>query len=131
VNPLVALFVATLVGVDGGMLDPSAARVYAAEQAKQQYEWGSDQFACLDDLWHHESGWNMHADNPTSSAYGIPQALTELHGLDDTWKVDARAQIDWGLDYIAQRYETPCQAWEAWKSRATLRDDGTYWNGWY
>jgi hypothetical protein len=36
--------------------------------------WGSDQFDCLVTLWNHESGWRVHAANP-SGAYGIPQAL--------------------------------------------------------
>lgn len=129
-NALVAIFVAALVAVDGGALDPASARAYAAEQVKA-HEWGSRNLACLDDLWEHESRWDYTADNPTSSAYGIPQALTELHSLSDEWKADARAQIDWGLAYIADRYGTPCSAWEAWKSRATLRPDGTYHRGWY
>jgi hypothetical protein len=40
-----------------------------------QFGFGADQFGCLDSLWMRESGWNPHADNPSSSAYGIPQAL--------------------------------------------------------
>ncbi|HYF72265.1 MAG TPA: lytic transglycosylase domain-containing protein, partial [Nocardioides sp.] len=39
------------------------------------FGFSSDQFGCLDSLWTRESGWNPSADNPTSSAYGIPQAL--------------------------------------------------------
>ena len=39
------------------------------------FGFGSDQFSCLDSLYTGESGWNVHADNPSSSAYGIPQAL--------------------------------------------------------
>ena len=34
-----------------------------------------DQFPCLDKLWTKESGWNHRASNPSSGAYGIPQAL--------------------------------------------------------
>ncbi|HEY0646001.1 MAG TPA: lytic transglycosylase domain-containing protein, partial [Nocardioides sp.] len=45
------------------------------------YGFSSDQFSCLDSLYMSESGWRIDADNPTSSAYGIPQALTELHDL--------------------------------------------------
>ena len=39
------------------------------------YGWSSSQFSCLDSLWNHESGWNVSASNPSSGAYGIPQAL--------------------------------------------------------
>ena len=42
------------------------------------YGFSSDQFSCLDSLYVSESDWRIDADNPTSSAYGIPQALTEL-----------------------------------------------------
>lgn len=43
--------------------------------------WSAEQFRCLDRLWTKESDWKITrgqegpADNPTSSAYGIPQAL--------------------------------------------------------
>ncbi len=36
--------------------------------------WNDAQFSCLDSLWTKESGWDYTADNPGSSAYGIPQA---------------------------------------------------------
>ena len=75
--------------------------------------WGGSQFQCLDRLWTKESGWQWHADNPTSSAYGIPQSLpgTKMasHGAD--WATNPATQIAWGLDYIADVYGTPCSAW--------------------
>ncbi len=40
-----------------------------------EFGFSSDQFGCLDSLWTRESNWRVNADNPTSSAYGIPQAL--------------------------------------------------------
>ncbi len=42
--------------------------------------WSSSEFGCLDSLWVKESGWDPQAANPTSSAYGIPQALP---GIED------------------------------------------------
>jgi hypothetical protein len=70
------------------------------------------QFSCLDRLWSHESGWSQYADNPSSSAYGIPQALPgskmSTHG--DDWATNPRVQIAWGLDYIFGRYGSPCAA---------------------
>lgn len=81
-------------------------------QLAAQRGWGADQFGCLDRLWTHESNWETTADNPRSSAYGIPQALPgskmSSHGAD--WRTSARTQILWGLDYIAGRYGTPCSA---------------------
>ncbi len=74
------------------------------------YGW-ADQFSCLDSLWVSESDWRVDADNPTSSAYGIPQALTELHDLPAGYMTDAEVQIRWGLDYIQDSYGSPCSAW--------------------
>lgn len=72
-----------------------------------------DQMGCLDALWTRESGWNELAQNPSSGAYGIPQSLPgdkmASHGSD--WRTNPVTQINWGLDYIAGRYGTPCAAW--------------------
>jgi hypothetical protein len=75
------------------------------------YGFSSDQFSCLDSLYMSESGWRIDADNPTSSAYGIPQALTELHDLPADYMTSAESQIRWGLEYIQDAYGTPCNAW--------------------
>ncbi len=78
-------------------------------------EFGFDdsQFSCLDSLYMSESGWNIHADNPTSSAYGIPQALpgAKMATAGPDWQNDAETQIRWGLEYIKSSYGTPCSAW--------------------
>lgn len=76
-----------------------------------EYGFSSDQFGCLDSLYVSESNWDMHADNPTSSAYGIPQALTETHDMPAGYFTSAEVQIRWGLDYIRDAYGTPCNAW--------------------
>lgn len=119
---------ALLGGVDG--TTPSGARLLAAAEIAHLDDFDR-QWACLDDLWEHESRWDYRAANPLSSARGIPQALVDLHGLPSSWLDDPPAQIAWGLDYIYSRYGSPCEAWEAWTSRATQRDDGTWHGGWY
>ncbi|MDR7252526.1 hypothetical protein J2X46_001502 [Nocardioides sp. BE266] len=75
------------------------------------YGFSSDQFSCLDSLYMSESGWRIDADNPTSSAYGIPQALTSMHDLPADYMTSAESQIRWGLEYIQGSYGTPCSAW--------------------
>ncbi len=75
------------------------------------YGFSSDQFSCLDSLYESESGWRVDADNPTSSAYGIPQALTQLHDLPADYMTSAESQIRWGLEYIQGTYGSPCSAW--------------------
>lgn len=70
------------------------------------------QMACLLPLWEKESGWSATSDNPTSSAYGIPQIL----GLEARTGDDYKAQVRAGLGYIKHRYGTPCRAWAFWQN---------------
>ena len=51
------------------------------------------QYRCLVTLWNLESRWNPKADNPKSSAYGIPQLLKMT-------ETNPYKQIDLGLKYI-------------------------------
>lgn len=78
-----------------------------------EYGYSSEQFSCLDSLYVSESNWNPRADNPTSSAYGIPQALTggTHRDLPADYMTNPVSQIEWGLDYIKRSYGTPCAAW--------------------
>jgi hypothetical protein len=91
------------------------------DYARSKLGGDSSQFSCLESLWGKESGWNPNAQNPSSTAYGIPQFL------DSTWAgtgiaktSDGYRQIDAGLIYIDSRYGSPCGAWS--HSRST---------GWY
>lgn len=75
----------------------------------------------LTELWNRESGdpnagggvatWNPNAQNPRSTAYGIAQFL------DGTWAgvggektSDPYKQIDYGIEYIIGRFNTPSEA---------------------
>ena len=66
---------------------------------KSNHEWKS-----LFILWDRESRWDYTADNPRSSAFGIPQILNMPK---DTPMV---GQIDLGLKYIKHRYGSPSKA---------------------
>ncbi|MFM6967739.1 MAG: hypothetical protein ACKOWN_02260 [Microbacteriaceae bacterium] len=72
------------------------------------------EFICLVNLWGRESRWSYRAENRRSGAYGIPQALPgrKMASEGADWRTNPRTQIDWGLGYIADRYETPCRAWQ-------------------
>ena len=97
--------------------EQESAPAAAASGSYQEYalsKLGGDggEFSCLERLWGRESGWNPNAQNPTSTAYGIPQFL------DSTWAgtgiaktSDGYRQIDAGLIYIENRYGSPCGAW--------------------
>ena len=94
-------------------------RGIAAGIASSQYGWGADQFSCLDSLWTRESGWDPHAENPTSGAYGIPQALpgSKMGAYGSDWADNPTTQIQWGLAYIRDSYGTPCGAWSEFQSQ--------------
>lgn len=77
-----------------------------------KYGWGSGpMWAALNSLVMSESGFDNHAQNPTSTAYGIGQFL------DSTWAgfgpktSNPRLQEIYMLEYIKQRYKNPERAW--------------------
>jgi hypothetical protein len=94
-------------------------QAFAKSYMESKYSWGEDQHSCLVNLWNRESGWRHTADNPTSSAYGIPQALPgkKMASAGADWRTNPETQIKWGLKYIKHRYETPCGAWSAFKKK--------------
>ena len=91
---------------------PSGSPQQIAQQLLDSEGEGS-QFSCLDPLWQHESGWSVSASNPSSGAYGIPQALpgSKMSSAGPNWQTDAETQIKWGLQYIKDTYGSPCSAW--------------------
>jgi len=95
------------------------ARGIAAEMAAERYGWGTGEFSCLNALWTRESGWDTNASNPSSGAYGIPQALpgSKMAAFGSDWQTNPVTQIEWGLDYIGGRYGTPCGAWSTFQSQ--------------
>jgi hypothetical protein len=85
-----------------------------ARRLMPEYGLSESEFSCLDALWVSESDWDHTADNPTSTAYGIPQALTggTHDNLPADYMTNPVSQIRWGLWYIANSYGTACAAWE-------------------
>jgi hypothetical protein len=94
------------------------ARSIARSMMSSRYGWDAGQFSCLDSLWNRESGWNVHAANP-SGAYGIPQALpgSKMSTAGADWQDNPSTQIAWGLSYVKSTYGTPCGAWSAFQSK--------------
>jgi hypothetical protein len=93
--------------------EPSGSPQRIAQQMLGQFGWSGSQFSCLEPLWERESGWDVTAENPSSGAYGIPQALSGslMASAGPDWQTDAATQIRWGLTYIQGRYGSPCGAW--------------------
>jgi hypothetical protein len=94
---------------------PRALKLYAKQFMRMAYpEWNLSEHRALMKLWGKESAWNHKAQNPNSSAFGIPQLLN----LDP--ETPAPLQIERGLGYIMHRYDRPSVAWRHWRE-----------HGWY
>lgn len=101
----------------GGYTPPTGGAQSIGQTLASQMGWEGSQWTALQKLWNRESNWNPKAKNPSSGAYGIPQALPYTKMPKMAWpetaggKSDATTQIQWGLNYIKQRYGTPEMAW--------------------
>ena len=95
-----------------GVPDPGTAQAIGYEMVIAR-GWSTQEFDCLVLLWNRESHWNVYANNQSSGAYGIPQALPgdKMASAGPDWQTNPATQITWGLNYIAARYDTPCGAW--------------------
>lgn len=102
-------------------VDPGSAQAIA-QSMMASHGWDDAQFACLVALWNRESGWRVDAENKSSGAYGIPQALpgSKMGSVAADWRTNPATQITWGLGYIDGRYGTPCSAYQHLQS-----------SGWY
>ena len=95
-----------------GKPDAGTAQAIAYEMVLAR-GWDETEFNCLVALWNRESHWNVYAQNKSSGAYGIPQALPgeKMATAGADWATNPATQITWGLGYITGRYATPCGAW--------------------
>lgn len=82
----------------------------ARAMAQRKYGWDRDELRALVELGGRESGWRQDAENPSSGAYGIPQALPATKMNAKAQAGDPRAQIAWMLRYIKERYGSPSAA---------------------
>ena len=96
---------------------PLGAKRIAKEMMATEYGWGEGQYKCLNRLWTKESNWNYQARNPRSGAHGIAQALpaSKMEKVGTDWRTNPITQIQWGLLYVSERYDTPCAAWNKFR----------------
>ena len=95
-------------GYQPGVTDP---REIARQILKNKFGYGSSQFECFDNIIMRESKWEMNATNPSSGAYGIPQALpgSKMASEGSDWRTNPATQIIWGIKYMKDRYGSPCR----------------------
>jgi hypothetical protein len=97
-------------GYQPGVTDP---KEIARQILKNKYGYGSGQFDCFNNIIMRESKWDINATNPSSGAYGIPQALpgSKMATIAGDWRTNPATQIIWGIEYMKDRYGSPCSAW--------------------
>lgn len=95
------------------LADPNSPQSFAYQLVEQR-GWEVSEFSCLYNLWQRESNWRVNAENKSSGAYGIPQALpgSKMQTVGDDWRTNFKTQITWGIQYVKSRYGTPCGAWD-------------------
>ncbi|MER5214200.1 transglycosylase SLT domain-containing protein [Streptomyces sp. NPDC002838] len=103
--------------------DPSDFPVYSSYSISQIQSMAaqvvpSGQFQCFSNIVDHESSWNYKAVNPSSGAYGLFQALpaSKYSSVGSDWRTNPATQIKWGLNYMNDRYGSPCEAWTFWQA---------------
>ncbi|MFC8411054.1 hypothetical protein [Arthrobacter sp. NPDC057259] len=91
--------------------DPAGAQAYAASQLPA-HGWAPSEMQCLMKLWTRESDWKTTATNPSSGAYGVVQSLPaeKMASAGADYMTNYRTQINWGLQYVQERYGSPCGA---------------------
>lgn len=97
--------------IGNGQNDKASLQAYA-KQLLSKYGWG-DQWNSFNALVMSESGWDVHATNPSSGAYGIAQALpaSKYASAGSDWQSNGDTQLMWMMDYIKNRYTSPNNAW--------------------
>ncbi|WP_432104903.1 lytic transglycosylase domain-containing protein [Streptomyces sp. bgisy091] len=91
----------------------------AEVQAMARQMMPADQFQCFSEIVSRESGWNYKAQNASSGAYGLVQALpgSKMASAGADWQTNPATQIKWGLSYMnSDRYGSPCAAWSFWQA---------------
>jgi hypothetical protein len=93
--------------------DPKAAQTTAYNMMPSFGFSQKTQWTCLLNIWTLESNWIYDAENPTSGAYGIPQAFPgyKMASAGADWLTNPTTQIKWGLGYIKTYYGNPCVAY--------------------
>jgi hypothetical protein len=107
-------------GASGGVIEAMMTSMAAARG------WTGAQLTALLEVESREAGFNMTAQNPTSSAYGLAQFINGA-GEYAQWggnSTTASGQITAMLNYIAATYGTPEAAWQSELTRGFYDNGG-------
>ena len=100
-----------------GQADGALAASSSSQQAVEDVITDEDEYGCFANIVERESGWDHTAQNPSSGAYGLVQATPgdKMAEAGDDWKSNPATQVQWGVDYMNERYGSACAAWEFWQ----------------
>lgn len=87
----------------------------------------ASEYSMYDYIISHESGWNPHATNSGSGAYGLPQSLpgSKMASAGSDWKTNPITQLKWMKDYVTHgNYHSINQAYAHWKSNSWYAKGG-------
>ncbi|MET8683755.1 transglycosylase SLT domain-containing protein [Streptomyces sp. NPDC004732] len=103
---------------DASSFAPQGSYTVSQVQAMARQMIPGDQFQCFSNIVNHESTWNYKATNASSGAYGLVQALpgSKMASAGSDWQTNPATQIKWGLNYMNDRYGSPCGAWSFWQA---------------
>jgi tape measure domain-containing protein len=110
-------FTGTPVGGRGGNGGQSASGIRGLAQSMLRARGWGDEYSSLNYVISHESGWDPHARNSSSGAYGLGQALpaSKMAGYGPDYRNNAQTQLAWMLSYIGSRYGDPRGAESFWR----------------
>ena len=115
-----------LVGTGSTAPSTAAATIGTTVPAGEMQQWAHDyllsngyteeDFTATVYIISHESGWNVSATNPSSGAYGLPQALpgSKMVSAGADWATNYQTQLKWFWGYCAQRYGSIQGAYSYW-----------------
>lgn len=115
-----------LVGTGSTTPSTAAATIGTTVPAGEMQQWAHDyllsngyteeDFTATVYIISHESGWNVSATNPSSGAYGLPQALpgSKMVSAGADWATNYQTQLKWFWGYCAQRYGSIQGAYSYW-----------------
>lgn len=106
---------------------PSVASLGTTTPAGEIQSWAHDylisngyseaDFTAANFIISHESGWSPTATNPSSGAYGLPQALpgSKMASAGADWQTNYQTQFKWFVNYCNGRYGSISGAYEHWQ----------------
>lgn len=116
--------VGVIIGGAGDIPTGSTKQIFRSLMLNAGYP--ASAWSMVDYIIGHESSWNVHARNPSSGAYGLPQALpgNKMAAYGPDWQNNAATQGSFFFNYVKDRYGGLRQAYNFWRAHHYYADGG-------